>query len=50
MERIQFKNQQITKDWTVRIKVTREEEKQIKKKILDSDMNIGEYIKSKILD
>jgi len=43
-------NYQLTKSWTVRIKVTKEEEKNIKKKILDSEMNIGEYIKSKLLE
>ena len=44
------KQPQNTKGWNIRINVTKNEEKVIRQKILDSDMNIGEYIKSKLLD
>ena len=46
----QKRKRQETKGWNIRINVTKDEEKVIRQKILDSEMNIGEYIKSKLLD
>ena len=42
--------QKNTKTWNITIKVTKTEEKSIKKKILDSEMKIGEYTKKKLLE
>ena len=39
-----------SKNWNITIKVTKDEEKTIKKKILDSEMRIGEYAKKKLLE
>lgn len=38
------------KNWNITIKVTKDEEKIIKKKILDLEMKIGEYAKKKLLE
>jgi len=38
------------KNWNITIKVTKNEEKIIKKKILDLEMKIGEYAKKKLLE
>ncbi len=38
------------KEWCIRIKVSLDEEKTIKRKILDSEMNIGEYTRKKLLE
>lgn len=38
------------KEWCIRIKVSNEEEKLIKRKILDSEMKIGEYTKKKLME
>ena len=52
MEVTQIKPKQLesSREWFIRIKVTRNEEKVIKRKILDSEMNIGEYTKKKLLE
>ncbi|MDJ0719778.1 MAG: hypothetical protein QNJ54_37080 [Prochloraceae cyanobacterium] len=39
-----------SKTWNITIKVTKDEEKTIKKKILDSEMKIGEYTKKRLLE
>lgn len=38
------------RNWNITIKVTKNEEKIIKKKILDLEMKIGEYAKKKLLE
>ena len=47
---IQAKSSSRTKEWCIRIKVSLDEEKNIKRKILDSEMNIGEYTRKKLLE
>lgn len=42
--------QTATKNWNITIKVTKDEEKTIKKRILDLEMRIGEYAKKKLLE
>lgn len=54
-EIIEMKNtvkdpQSATKNWNITIKVTKDEEKTIKKRILDLEMRIGEYAKKKLLE
>jgi len=39
-----------SREWCIRIKVSLEEEKKIKQKILDSEMKIGEYARKKLLE
>ncbi len=38
------------KEWHVKLKVSLEEERRIKKEAIDNDMRVSEYIKLKILD
>lgn len=38
------------KQWHVKLKVTIEEERKIKKEAIDLGLNVGEYIKRKALD
>ena len=47
---IQFNSSNSIKEWCIRIKVSNEEEKLIKRKILDSEMKIGEYTKKKLME
>ena len=37
------------KDWNIKLKVSPEEEKRIKKEAIDNDMRVAEYIKLKVL-
>ena len=50
MTQIKLKEVESLREWFIRIKVTKGEEKVIKRKILDSEMNIGEYTKKKLLE
>ncbi|MDJ0719517.1 MAG: hypothetical protein QNJ54_35740 [Prochloraceae cyanobacterium] len=50
MSRIIQNTQKNTKTWNITIRVTKDEEKTIKKKILDLEMKIGEYAKKKLLE
>lgn len=45
-----IKEREPIREWFIRIKVTKNEENSIKRKILDSEMNIGEYTKKKLLE
>ena len=47
---LKVKEKEAPKEWFIRIKVTKNEEKVIKKKILDSELTIGEYAKKKLLE
>lgn len=47
---LKSKEVETTREWFIRVKVTKNEEKTIKRKILDSEMNIGEYAKKKLLE
>ena len=47
---IKSKPSKETKEWCIRVKVSHDEEKRIKRKILDSEMNIGEYTRKKLLE
>lgn len=38
-----------TKDWNVKLRVSPEEEKKIKKDAIDYEMKLAEYIKFKVL-
>ncbi len=38
------------REWCIRIKVTENQEKEIKRKIVDSGLNIGEYARKKLLE
>ena len=49
-KQFQMKQVELDREWFIRIKVTKNEEKVIKRKILDSEMNIGEYTKKKLLE
>lgn len=40
---------QFQKEWHVKLKVSLEEEKRIKKEAIDNNMRVAEYIKLKIL-
>lgn len=42
-------NSQRLKEWHIKLKVSYEEERRIKKEAIDHDMRVAEYIKSKIL-
>ncbi len=50
IKQLQMKQVESDREWFIRIKVTKNEEKVIKRKILDSEMNIGEYTKKKLLE
>ena len=50
IESLKVKPSNKIKEWCIRIKVTKDEEKSIKRKILDSEMNIGEYTRKKLLE
>ncbi len=39
----------VAKKWNVRLTVTSEEEKQIKKEAIDNEMKVSDYIKLKVL-
>ena len=41
---------QTLKNWNITIRVTKDEEKIIKRKILDLEMKIGQYAKKKLLE
>jgi len=47
---INTERSQKMKEWCIRIKLSYEEEKFIKKKILDSAMKIGEYTKKSLME
>ncbi len=40
---------QKVKKWNIRLTVSSEEEKQIKKEAIDNDMKVSDYIKLKVL-
>ena len=42
-------NSHQTKEWHVKLKVSPEEERKIKKEAIDNDMRVAEYIKLKLL-
>ena len=44
------KNQLTLKGWNIRLKVSPEEERKIKKEAIDNDMRVAEYIKQVLLD
>jgi len=45
-----MKSQTKIKGWNIKLQVSIEEERQIKKDAIDYDMKVAEYIKHKLLD
>ena len=42
-------NSQKTKEWHIKLRVSHEEERKIKKEAIDNDMRIADYVKQKLL-